>query len=840
MPSRPHPSPDDGGKETAALRRKLADLVSQRRYSEALRAREQALRRRPDLDLQPSEAQLWCLEGRQAAAEGQGKRAEGAFRKALALGLNGESHVALARLWLDQGKTEPALGLIREAFEAGDLPPAFAGAYLKLLLLTGDLDQIRTLIRDQPRRFQSHQLQWAAGAISLLEGDPANARRQFSRMGGAATPGDHGAVWRAWACLEAGDPSAAAAILQGEDHPACAAVALDLVARGGQHPAELLDLTRRDLPRRELALGLALLHQLRQHNLLGAAQLLLAHERPLLSALPELVPLRRPLLRLAGQQALERDAPVEAIACWRPIVDRPAFDADLALRLYPLFDQGEAEQDVLEAERLASQLLGWARRAARDTPSAWPEPLLSTTLARLHCWQADQHMRLGARQQARRCVEQASQLAPELPDVRGRQGMVAFLRGDVAAAIPLLWQALDDGCRSRHVYEVLGEALELTDQRAEQRRLGERHGATFGDAPPPEGEGVGGIPPWLEALSQPDATLMARVLRASPDPGAALEALRVFVEHVSLPAPSDGGKAEAKPGKVSLALPAASDRWEALLASLDPADQVEALTAVLVAIHRFCRRVGKAISGEIARRQEQLERLAAEPGTAHGERALRALLLLHGLRLKRSAAPGAEMARLLRRAHQPERALPLALLDLRLLASTMPWRAMVDDLRRQDPQQPLLTLALATMERTSSIAYMKLSQEAFEQARRQQDSVALAACGREREWVETHPERPRGRRPLGLREDLDWNGLLDQMDFQSILRAIVQERGGGEPSDADLETMLPDIYPLARRAILQLVGQAPVEDGMPSAEEGEREPPPHQRGRGRRRTSKNP
>jgi tetratricopeptide (TPR) repeat protein len=837
MASRPPPSPDDGGKEKSALTRKLADLVAQRRYSEALRAREQALRRRPDLHLQPSEAQLWLLEGRQAAAEGQAKRAEGAFRKALALGWNGESHVALARLWLDQGKADQALALIREAFDTGDLPPAFAGAYLKLLLLAGDLDQVRALIRDQPRRFQSHQLQWAAGAISLLEGDPANARRQFARMGGAATPGDHGAVWRAWACLEAGDPSGAADALKGVDHPACAAVALDLVARGGQHPGELVDLTRRDLPRRELALGLALLHHLRQQNVLGAAQLLLAHERTLLSALPELAPLRRPLLRLAGQQALEREAPVEAIACWRPIVDRPSFDADLALRLYPLFDRGDGEEDFQEAERLASQLLGWVRRAARDNPSAWPEPLLSTTLARLLCWQADQHMRLGARQQTLRCLEQACQLAPESPDVLGRRGMVAFLAGEAAEAIPLLWQALEGGCRTEHVYEVLAEALESTGQTAERLRLRQRYGTLFNDAPPPEGERDGGIPAWLEALAQPDAALLARALRTSPERGAALEALRILVEHVSLPSSgADGAKPAGKPGKVSLALPAAADRWDALLAPLQPAEQVEALTAVLAAIHRFCRRVGKPLASEIARRQEQLERLAAELGSAHGDQALRALLLLHGLRLKRSEAPGPEMARLLRRAHQPERALPLALLDLRLLASTTPWRAMVEDLLRQDPQQPLLMLALATMERTGSIAYLQLSQEAFEQARRQQDSLALAACGREGQWAEAHPERPRGRRPLGLRDDIDWNRLCDLMDFESILRDVVRERGGGEHSDADVETLLPEIEPLARRAILQMVGQEQEEDGTSAAVDGEREPPRRQRGRGPRRT----
>ena len=111
-----------------------------------------------------------------------------------------------------------------------------------------------------------------------------------------------------------------------------------------------------------------MLHHLRQRNLLPAAQLLLAHERPLLAAVPELERLRRPLLLLAGQQALEREAPIEAIQCWSPIVERPSFDPDLALRLFPLLDEIGDVDYAEKAERLATQLQGWVRRAAANPP----------------------------------------------------------------------------------------------------------------------------------------------------------------------------------------------------------------------------------------------------------------------------------------------------------------------------------------------------------------------------------------------------------------------------------------------------------------------------------------
>ncbi|MFN9643759.1 MAG: tetratricopeptide repeat protein [Cyanobacteriota bacterium] len=795
MPPRPAPGPASAGSDggEAAVRRKLADLVARKRYSEAIRVRGQALLRRPELDLRPSESQLWCLEGRQAAEQGQAKRAEAAFRKAMVPGQEGEPLERLARLWVDQGQIPRALALLEEAFAANRLPKAHAGAYLKVLLLAGETERARNLVRNQPKRFQGHQLHWVAGVLHLLEGDPASARRQFAVMAGPATMGDHGSVWRAWASLEMGDPKAAADDLDPPVHPAMVAVALDLAARTGQPPGELVNLSRRDLPRREEALALTLLHHLRQNNHLSAGQLLLANERTLLASLPELVSLRRPLLVLAGQQAVERESPEDAIACWRPIVDRPAFDPELALRLYPLLDAEDDGRHTPECERLVSQLLAWLRRTARANPSAWPEPLLSSTVARLHCWQVDQTIKLGEGQRALRALGEAERLAPDLPDVIGRRGLIAYMKDDNEAATALLWDALEGGCQALHLYEILEELLETAGQQSEVARLRRVHGPRFGALPALEAESMVGVPAWLEALSHATLREMAVALRNSSEPGAGLDALRVLLEHVSPPA-------GAATGKVPLALPGASDRWDALLAALSPADQVEALTAILVAIRRFCRRTGKPITSEVARRQAQLEAHAARTDTPQGEAALRALLLLHGLGLKASEEPGTEAARLLRRARQPQRTLPMALFDLRLFASTKPWRAVVDDLRRQDPDNPLLTLALATMERNGSFAHGQRHGEAFDQARRQQDGVALAACNRELWWADRHPAKSIGR-PSRLMGGLEWDRLVDMLDIEALVRQIVREKGGGELSEEQLQKIMPLIQPELRQVL---------------------------------------
>lgn len=81
------------------------------------------------------------------------------------------------------------MALRQEGFEAGTLTADHAGAYLKLLLLTGQEERVRELLRSEPRRFQPQQIHWAAGVLSLLEGDCRNARRQFAQMVGPAWRG---------------------------------------------------------------------------------------------------------------------------------------------------------------------------------------------------------------------------------------------------------------------------------------------------------------------------------------------------------------------------------------------------------------------------------------------------------------------------------------------------------------------------------------------------------------------------------------------------------------------------------------------------------------------------
>lgn len=728
--------------EHEALQRKLADLVRQQRYTQAIRLREQTLRRQPDLDLHPSEAHLWRLEGQLAAAEGQIKRAEAALAKAMALGLHGEPEYELARLRLRHSGVKHALEPLHQAYNANTLPVEYAGAYLKLLLLQGEVEQVQQLVRTAPERFQPQQIQWVDGVLSLQANDPAAASRAFQLMVGPASPRDQVGAWRAWAQLEAGHPDAAAAALvtadpklpkqhrsaqpKGPVLPVGVAVALDLAARDGRRPGELVNLSQPTLPHRELALALELLFHLRQGNLLTAANLLLEQERSLLSAHPALAVLRRPLLLLAGQQALEQDSDEDAIRCWRPLVERNGFDPDLALRLYPLLDRCESTDNNREAERLATLLISWVRRSARDAPNDWPQPLLNRTLARLHCWQADQFMVLGAQQQARRSVKQAEDLAGDDPEVVGRRGILAGINGDWDAALPLIWQSLDGGCRYVPLYSMLRSWLEMTQQHEELTRLRRTHGPAFDDGLQAS-EGAGQPPSWLELLGECKPQELADRLERAPQPDAGVRALRLLLEHTS---PAKGlGAAKLNLDVLSLAAP-----WEDLLATLPAGDRAEAITAALLATHCHCLRRRKAVLSQIEAWHAELEQLATASGSDHSGAAQRAQLMLLSLRLRPGEAFQREARRLLGRTARPERTLALALLDLRQVASTRPWRPIVEELQRQDPQNALLPVALATMEPQLSRLHHQLMERGFGLARQQQDQEALAACHREEQW----------------------------------------------------------------------------------------------------------
>jgi hypothetical protein len=114
------------------------------------------------------------------------------------------------------------------------------------------------------------------------------------------------------------------------------------------------------------------------------------------------------------------------------------------------------------------------------------------------------------------------------------------------------------------------------------------------------------------------------------------------------------------------------------------------------------------------------------------------------------------------------------------------------------------------MERNLSVGYNRLSEQAFEQARRQQDREALAACRREEAWLEESLARRQARRGDESREDdPEWQEAFAKVDLKAIFRRMAKESGAGDLSDADLEKMLPDFAAQARQAFGRMEPEEP-------------------------------
>ena len=127
------------------------------------------------------------------------------------------------------------------------------------------------------------------------------------------------------------------------------------------------------------------------------------------------------------------------------------------------------------------------------------------------------------------------------------------------------------------------------------------------------------------------------------------------------------------------------------------------------------------------------------------------------------------------------------------------------ELQRHAPDHPLLSLALATMERSFTPPYSRLSERAFEQARTQQDREALAVCRREQAWIEAAFDREQARRRARtLADNPLWSKRIAEVDLKGLLRHSVLQHGGEVPSEAELERLLPEFERELREAFARM------------------------------------
>jgi tetratricopeptide (TPR) repeat protein len=769
-----------------SLESQIQALIQKHKYAQAVRKLEQALQRDPHQSVPLSEADIWLLKGQHEVELTHYPQAEQSLQMALSLGLTGDTHYWLARCWLNQHQPDKAVTLFQTAFDDKTLPKDLGGCYLKLLFLTDHPEVVEALIKTQAKRFYAPHLHWARGVLALQSEDPETALTHFKKMGRPASPGDQVMVWEAYACQQVGDWDQAATKLGLDSlyqrgyrfgplrqalprHPARQQLALVQAASTQQSLSELFDLDTLDSPERQAAMILQLLHFIDQEDFHNAAHVLLNSDPQEMTDYAELLQgLFRPLMLLAGKQARQEQELNCTETFWSQVVNEPTFDPQLAINLHHILDLTGSHRENYD---LLQKLLKWVQKDAKQQPQAWPDTRLQPTLAKLYCWLADNQMILGRYREAERSVREAARLAPEHPDVIGRQGLSEFADGEFEKAIPLLTQALAKGCRFQEVYGALLKALEEIDDKATAKEVRRKYGKQFGDLGV---ETEVDVPDWVEALSFHSYALLEETAENANHPSPALQMLQIFVSAAT-------EKSESS-DKITLKQTSAQRDWDEALRSHSPLEQVSMLKAICLAIQLYARRNKKGITALQNRYHQQLFQLGSEVPAAFA-----AHLVIHAVKLADEKHLAGPVTHFLDRAPQPGNALAKVQLEARRFGPTRVLLPYLEICLQQEPQNPLLLLAKATCLPRHSLDYKQLYDQGFELARRLQDAEALQAF-REEDWFQTQSTT---RKVLGP----NLNSFSDpsQLDMRDILRRMAKEMFGQEVPPEILEQILPQI-----------------------------------------------
>lgn len=767
-----------------ALENQIQSLIEQEKYSTAIRKLQLGLKRDPDQKLTVTEADLWALQGQHDLARKRYSQAATAFRSALALEPRQDAFYGLAKCFLAQEDPAAALDLFQSAFDDKTLPKDLGGCYLKLLFLNDSVEDVRKLVKAQSKRFYAPHLHWARGALALKAGNPNSALAHFKKMGRPASPEDNVLAWQVYARQQAGDWAKAEMALpvtpftgqsffggsllrpRTPKHPALQQLTMRQVAQGDQPPSDFFDIDEPSLPDRDAAWILEILSYIRAEDFHNAAHAVLNFPGDL-KDYPALQALYRPLMLLAGDQAGEEQELSCTAVFWSEVVDKPTFDPKLAINLYKTL---ELTRNYRQAQQVVRQLISWVKAEAKATPQAWPSQRLDGILAKLTCWLADCQMFLGRHRDASRSIKAAEKLVSNHPDVLGRKGLEHFSKGQEQAAIPLLTQALETGCRYREVYRVLLDLLEEdTDALKAIRR---KFGKHFGDI------GVDtevDIPDWLEALTFQNYAVMAQFVHDKAKPTAPLQAFRIFLD-----AAEDEPSSSSE--KITLNQEKALPQWETLLNSQPPAEQVEIVKAIYLLIQQHAKRNKKGMTALQSSYLQKIAELSQQqiPGAdvAH--------LMLLAMRATSTNPLTHDIQAVLSRSAQPGKTVARAQIALQHFGPNQVLRPIVEAHLEQDPQNPLLLLAAATLHPKKSRKYETLYNQAFELARRLQDAEALQAF-REEEWFEAQAMT---RRVVG--PQMDTLGNSGQLDIADMLKRLAREAFGADVPPEVLAQMLPE------------------------------------------------
>jgi len=759
------------GQQTAQenFQLQLQRLLEQQKYRQALDEIKKIRHSSPEIELTPTEAEIWLLLGQQEFQKDDFKQAESSLRRALDLGSNGEVHYWLAKCLLDLNRLDAALDLLRAAFEQKVLPKDYSVCYLKLLFLKGDMTTVEQLLTQQAKRFSAAQLHWARGVLALKSGQFETALSSLQKIKQPLTPGDIPAAWIAYTQQALGNWDAAAVSLRlgaartrmPTKHSILERLTLLLQVKTGKSLLSVADEERAD---QEVVLVLEILHLIDQGNLHDAGHVLLKLGRRA-TRFPDLATLRPALLTLAGQQALMQGQAECVETFWEPLLTEQPFNPQLAVNLLEVFEANESEQ---EFQRLLTRLLKWLEQEAKQHPQDWPDARLKPTLAKIQCRLADAWMALNRPRTALGSLQQAERVCPESPEVIGRRGLLAAMEENYQEATVLLTQALEGGCRYEEVYAGLLRCWESLGNKQARNETRRRFGKDFGDI---NVEADVEVLPWIDALSTQSYPCFRRLVQTGDQQDPALRACQIFVEAAS-------GVSTAG-GRISLQQAAAVKQWDALLHSLSTAEQIPVLQAIALSLQLFAKRE-KGLAALINKYIQQLFLLSSE----HPEASVAHLVVL-AVKENQPQKIQFPLQSYLDTAPDPGTSLATIQLQVRRFAQTKILSSFINEALRREPQNPMLLLAKATTYPINNPSYEEFQQQGFELARRLQDGKALQAFREEQAFLTACAAQE-----MLPPDDFD---DFEPADIKGFVEDMIRKTFGKETPQAELERILPEL-----------------------------------------------
>jgi tetratricopeptide (TPR) repeat protein len=752
----------------------LQNLLSQKKYRQAIDEMKKIQRSQPDLVFTPTEADVWRLRGQQELEKKEFKAAESSFRQILKLGVSVDVYYWLAKTLLVQNRLDGALELIRDAFESKILPKEDGICYLKLLLINGAFETVENLITTQSKRFTAAQVHWARGVLELQADQVKFAIVSFTKLKKNLTPGDSMEAWIAYTYQKMENWKEAGAKLgissfsifgmqKLPDRLILQKLSVLQQAKQGNLRRELAP--KDDRATQEIFTALQTLKLMAEGDFHEAGHALL-QLKSATNKVSELMALKPTILTMAGEQAIGQGATNCAIQLWQPLLQQKELNPQLIVNMLMVLKE---EDENKERERLLIRFITWIEQDAKRNPTIWPKERLDLTLADAHCQIADCSIALGRARAACGSVDRAARICPDSPEVFARQGYIAIAEEEYPKGIELLIRALDGGCEEELAYELLQEALTREDREAEGAEIRKRHGKKFGDADLVTPTEVT-MEPWIEALSTQDYGSFSHYIKQSKSTETPLEACRIF-----------DAATKGKPtgtGKISIDIPKATANWDRLLAGLTNTAKLPVLQAIALSIEVLSKR-DKGIAALSTHYISAIFALIPELPAA---RAIHLTVL--AVKENKPDKLQIPLKAYLDTAPQPGNALALLQLAVRWFAQTTVLRSFIETALAREQQHPLLLLAKATTFTPHSSSYEKLKAEGFDLARRLQDAKALEAFRMEDRYVSKHESQK-------FFSSTPNFGFELPPEFQAMFEEMIRRTLGNNVSRAELDRIMP-------------------------------------------------